>query len=142
MKLQVTSLEALADSLPGLGIAAAVLGVVLAMGSLGAAPKLIGLKVAAALVGTFIGSSSPTAWLLPRRPAWHRITGRLLVTTRCFAPVWSLLRRECPTSWRSRSPGDRSRTMCGPILKPWKGLVWRPRRADEKRPENFFPKWH
>ena len=35
MKLQVTSLEALADSLPGLGIAAAVLGVVLAMGSLG-----------------------------------------------------------------------------------------------------------
>jgi chemotaxis protein MotA len=41
--------------LPGLGIVAAVLGVVITMGSLGGPPEEIGKKVAAALVGTFLG---------------------------------------------------------------------------------------
>jgi chemotaxis protein MotA len=45
----------LADSLPGLGIIAAVLGVVVTMQSLGGAAGDIGQKVAAALVGTFLG---------------------------------------------------------------------------------------
>jgi len=45
----------MADSLPGLGIVAAVLGVVITMGSLGGPPEEIGKKVAAALVGTFLG---------------------------------------------------------------------------------------
>jgi chemotaxis protein MotA len=44
-----------ADSLPGLGIVAAVLGVVITMGALGGPPEEIGHKVAAALVGTFLG---------------------------------------------------------------------------------------
>jgi chemotaxis protein MotA len=42
-------------SLPGLGIVAAVLGVVITMGALGGPPEEIGPKVAAALVGTFFG---------------------------------------------------------------------------------------
>src|SRR5260370_1897562 len=45
----------MADSLPGLGIVAAVLGVVITMGSLGGPPEEIGHKVAAALGGTFLG---------------------------------------------------------------------------------------
>ena len=45
----------MADSLPGLGIVAAVLGVVITMGALGGPPEEIGHKVAAALVGTFLG---------------------------------------------------------------------------------------
>jgi chemotaxis protein MotA len=45
----------MADSLPGLGIVAAVLGVVITMGALGGPPEAIGHKVAAALVGTFLG---------------------------------------------------------------------------------------
>jgi len=45
----------MADSLPGLGIVAAVLGVVITMGALGGPPEEIGKKVAAALVGTFLG---------------------------------------------------------------------------------------
>ena len=45
----------MADALPGLGIVAAVLGVVVTMGSLGGPPEEIGHKVAAALVGTFLG---------------------------------------------------------------------------------------
>src|SRR5450755_4562063 len=45
----------MADALPGLGIVAAVLGVVITMGALGGPPEEIGHKVAAALVGTFLG---------------------------------------------------------------------------------------
>ncbi|HTW66649.1 MAG TPA: flagellar motor stator protein MotA [Bryobacteraceae bacterium] len=49
------ALTTVADSLPGLGIVAAVLGVVITMGALGGPPEEIGHKVAAALVGTFLG---------------------------------------------------------------------------------------
>ncbi len=49
------ALGAVAEALPGLGIVAAVLGVVITMSSIGGAPEAIGQKVAAALVGTFIG---------------------------------------------------------------------------------------
>jgi len=51
----VAALSSMADSLPGLGIVAAVLGVVITMGALGGPPEEIGEKVAAALVGTFLG---------------------------------------------------------------------------------------
>lgn len=51
----VASLTTVADALPGLGIVAAVLGVVITMGALGGPPEEIGHKVAAALVGTFLG---------------------------------------------------------------------------------------
>jgi chemotaxis protein MotA len=51
----VAALTTVADSLPGLGIVAAVLGVVVTMGALGGPPEEIGHKVAAALVGTFLG---------------------------------------------------------------------------------------
>src|SRR5579863_9322700 len=51
----VSALATVADSLPGLGIVAAVLGVVITMGALGGPPEEIGHKVAAALVGTFLG---------------------------------------------------------------------------------------
>ncbi|MBZ5659261.1 MAG: flagellar motor stator protein MotA [Acidobacteriia bacterium] len=51
----VAALSTMADSLPGLGIVAAVLGVVITMGALGGPPEEIGKKVAAALVGTFLG---------------------------------------------------------------------------------------
>ena len=53
--LPVQALTTVADALPGLGIVAAVLGVVITMGALGGPPEEIGKKVAAALVGTFLG---------------------------------------------------------------------------------------
>ncbi len=43
------------DAMPGLGIVAAVLGVVITMGALSEGKEAIGKNVAAALVGTFIG---------------------------------------------------------------------------------------
>ena len=51
----VAALNSMADALPGLGIVAAVLGVVITMGALGGPPEEIGHKVGAALVGTFLG---------------------------------------------------------------------------------------
>jgi len=51
----VAALTAVADSLPGLGIVAAVLGVVLTMESIGGPATQVGQKIAAALVGTFLG---------------------------------------------------------------------------------------
>jgi len=51
----VAALSTVADALPGLGIVAAVLGVVITMGALSGPPEELGKKVAAALVGTFLG---------------------------------------------------------------------------------------
>jgi len=51
----VRALSTIADALPGLGIVAAVLGVVITMGALNGPPEEIGQKVGAALVGTFLG---------------------------------------------------------------------------------------
>ncbi len=51
----VAALTTMSDALPGLGIVAAVLGVVITMGALGGPKEEIGHRVAAALVGTFLG---------------------------------------------------------------------------------------
>jgi chemotaxis protein MotA len=45
----------MADALPGLGIVAAVLGVVITMGVISEPPEVIGHHIGAALVGTFLG---------------------------------------------------------------------------------------
>jgi chemotaxis protein MotA len=51
----VHALTAVADGLPALGIVAAVLGVIHAMGALDQSPELLGGLIGAALVGTFAG---------------------------------------------------------------------------------------
>ena len=50
-----STITRLGDSMPGLGIVAAVLGVVITMGKLTQGKEVIGHSVAAALVGTFLG---------------------------------------------------------------------------------------
>jgi chemotaxis protein MotA len=49
------ALTKIADALPGLGIVAAVLGIVITMGHIDGPPSEIGYHVGAALVGTFLG---------------------------------------------------------------------------------------
>lgn len=49
------AINAIAEALPGLGIVAAVLGVIITMGKLSEGTDVIGQSVAAALVGTFLG---------------------------------------------------------------------------------------
>ncbi|HXG30992.1 MAG TPA: flagellar motor stator protein MotA [Thermodesulfobacteriota bacterium] len=53
--LPARSLSKVADALPGLGIVAAVLGVILTMGKIDQPPAVIGHSIGAALVGTFLG---------------------------------------------------------------------------------------
>ena len=48
-------LQKIGDSMPGLGIVAAVLGIVITMQAIGGPAEEVGRKVAAALVGTFLG---------------------------------------------------------------------------------------
>ena len=48
-------LQKIGDSMPGLGIVAAVLGIIITMQAIGGEAEQVGHKVAAALVGTFLG---------------------------------------------------------------------------------------
>jgi chemotaxis protein MotA len=53
--LPARSVSKVADALPGLGIVAAVLGVILTMSKIDQPPAIIGHSIGAALVGTFLG---------------------------------------------------------------------------------------
>lgn len=48
-------IQKVGDSLPGIGIVAAVLGIIITMGAIAEGPEKVGMSVAAALVGTFLG---------------------------------------------------------------------------------------
>jgi chemotaxis protein MotA len=51
----VQILQLVGDSLPGVGIVAAVMGIINTMGAIAEGPEVVGEKVAAALTGTFLG---------------------------------------------------------------------------------------
>ena len=53
--LPASAVQTTGDAMPGFGIVAAVLGVIVTMGKIGGKPEEIGASVAAALVGTFLG---------------------------------------------------------------------------------------
>jgi chemotaxis protein MotA len=51
----ISVLQKMGDAMPGLGIVAAVLGIIITMGHMDGGPSVVGHHVAAALVGTFLG---------------------------------------------------------------------------------------
>ncbi|MTH98264.1 flagellar motor stator protein MotA [Roseibium sp. RKSG952] len=59
------ALSVLAEALPAIGIVAAVLGVIKAMGAIDQSPQILGSLIGAALVGTFIGIFSSYAIVGP-----------------------------------------------------------------------------
>lgn len=63
--LAPAAINKVGDAMPGLGIVAAVLGVVITMGKLSEGKEVIGQSVAAALVGTFIGVLASYGFLGP-----------------------------------------------------------------------------
>lgn len=65
------ALQVLADSLPGFGIVAAVLGIVITMASIGGEAAEIGKHVAGALVGTFLGILLGYGFVGPLATALH-----------------------------------------------------------------------
>jgi chemotaxis protein MotA len=54
-KTPAEAIQTVGDAMPGFGIVAAVLGVIITMGEIGGEAAAIGQSVAAALVGTFLG---------------------------------------------------------------------------------------
>jgi chemotaxis protein MotA len=92
------ALTRVSDGLPGFGIVAAVLGVVITMGSLGGAVEEIGHHVAAALVGTFLGILLAYGFVGPMATALENrnheagkflevIKATLLASAQGYAPV-------------------------------------------------------
>ncbi|MFA5256887.1 MAG: motility-associated protein [Opitutales bacterium] len=61
----VDILNLVGDSLPGIGIVAAVLGIINTMASIAEGPEAVGEKVAAALTGTFLGVLSAYGFVNP-----------------------------------------------------------------------------
>lgn len=59
------AMSKVADALPGLGIVAAVLGIIITMQSLDQPPEVLGHHVGAALVGTFLGILASYGFLSP-----------------------------------------------------------------------------
>ncbi len=73
-------LSKVGDALPGLGIVAAVLGIIITMGHMDSPPEQIGHHVAAALVGTFLGVLLSYGFVQPLAlniENQNRIEGRL-----------------------------------------------------------------
>ena len=67
------ALTKMSDGLPGFGIVAAVLGIVITMGSLGGPVEEIGGHVAAALVGTFLGILLAYGFVAPTATAMENL---------------------------------------------------------------------
>ncbi len=59
------TISKIGDALPGLGIVAAVLGIIITMGSIDQGAEVVGHHVAAALVGTFLGVLSSYGLINP-----------------------------------------------------------------------------
>jgi chemotaxis protein MotA len=74
-----------ADAMPGFGIVAAVLGIVVTMGSISGPIEQIGHHVAAALVGTFLGILISYGFLNPLCVNMQFVGGSELAYSRCIA---------------------------------------------------------
>jgi chemotaxis protein MotA len=64
-----TAMTTVSDSLPGLGIVAAVLGIITTMGLMSEPPEILGASVGAALCGTFLGLLLSYGYMAPMAKA-------------------------------------------------------------------------
>lgn len=104
-------LTLLGDSLPGIGIVAAVLGIINTMGSIADGPDAVGYKVAAALTGTFLGIFAAYGFVNPMNKAlefrynvqhcfYKALAEAIVGFTRGLSPIMALeiARRALPES--------------------------------------------
>ena len=82
-------LTKVADALPGFGIVAAVLGIIITMGAISGPPEEIGHKVAAALVGTFLGILMSYGFVAPLSVNMEFISTAEMTFLRCIATAVS-----------------------------------------------------
>ncbi len=83
------AISTISDALPGLGIVAAVLGIIITMGHIDGPPSEIGMSVASALVGTFLGILMSYGVLSPIASALTHNNASAHKLVECFK--WGLL---------------------------------------------------
>jgi chemotaxis protein MotA len=106
-------LQKIGDSMPGLGIVAAVLGIVITMQAIGGPPEEIGHKVAVALVGTFLGIFLSYGFIQPlatnldlaaeeESKVYDAIKSGIISLAKGFNPIVSVefARRSIPNDYR------------------------------------------
>jgi chemotaxis protein MotA len=81
----ISVLTKAADAMPGFGIVAAVLGIVITMSAISGPIEEIGHKVAAALVGTFLGILISYGFLNPLAVNMEFVAASEMSFTRCIA---------------------------------------------------------
>lgn len=81
------SLQRTAESMPGFGICAAVLGIIITMQSIDGSIAVIGVKVAAALVGTFLGVFFCYCLMDPVANAMEQRTKKQISVLECVRTV-------------------------------------------------------
>ena len=81
------SLQRTAEAMPGFGICAAVLGIIITMQSIDGSIAIIGVKVAAALVGTFLGVFFCYCLMDPVANAMEQRTKKQMAVIECVRTV-------------------------------------------------------
>lgn len=74
-ELAVSTVQKVGDALPGIGIVAAVLGIVVTMSAIAGPVEVIGEKVGAALTGTFLGILAAYGFLNPLATGMEHLNG-------------------------------------------------------------------
>ncbi len=81
------ALAKIAEAMPGFGILAAVMGIIITMSNIDGPITMIGVKVAAALVGTFIGIFACYCLFEPISKALEHLVERKSAQLRCVAAM-------------------------------------------------------
>ena len=81
------ALYKVAEAMPGFGILAAVMGIIITMSNINGPITMIGIKVAAALVGTFIGIFACYCLFDPLSKALAHLVERKSVQLKCVAAM-------------------------------------------------------
>ena len=92
----LTVLTKTADALPGFGIVAAVLGIVITMGAIDGPVEEVGHKVGAALVGTFLGILMSYGFFGPLAARMEFIGAAELAFYRTIAAIVSVFENDRP----------------------------------------------
>ncbi|GIU48798.1 chemotaxis protein LafT [Shewanella sairae] len=86
----------LAEAMPGFGILAAVMGIIITMSNIDGPITMIGVKVSAALVGTFIGIFACYCFFDPISKALEHLVERKSAQLRCVAAMLSAFAKGKP----------------------------------------------
>src|ERR1039458_12355 len=116
--LPVSALSTVADALPGLGIVAAVLGVVITMGALGGPPEESGDN------GGVRGGRPKRSGPRGRAPWWAHFWASF-----CFTALWDRSRPTCPKPWMKRALITRFCAWPWHLSSRARRLFWRSRLA-------------